>query len=106
MKYRDLYPANWQQLASTCKEQAGWCCEHCGLPHGTQVIDEETGVVSTVVLAASHLDHDPWNPAPRLAALCRSCHARYDYSYEQRQRWLELEQVRHQMLIQSWLSQP
>ncbi len=51
-------------------------------------------------LAAAHLDHDPWNPHPRLAALCPSCHARYDYSWRERQRWLELEILRHQLWLQ------
>lgn len=99
MKHRYLYPDDWEQRAFACKEQAGWCCQLCGLAHGTQVIDEETGEVKTVVLAAAHLDHDPWNADARLAALCRSCHARYDWSWHERQRWLELEHVRHQMLI-------
>jgi hypothetical protein len=31
-----------------------------------------------VALAACHLDHDPANPAPRLAAYCQACHLRYD----------------------------
>jgi hypothetical protein len=53
-----------------------------------------------VHLAAAHLDHDPWNPYPRLAALCPACHARYDYSWQQRQRWGALEQLRHMLLLQ------
>jgi hypothetical protein len=61
--------------------------------------------VYTVYLAAAHLDHDPWNPAPRLAALCPSCHGRYDYSWEQRQRWLELEVLRHHLAIERRLDQ-
>ena len=53
--------------------------------------------------AAAHLDHDPWNPQPRLAALCPSCHARYDFSWQERQRWLELEQLRHRLWVHARL---
>ncbi len=103
MKYRSLYPANWDEVARACKERAGWCCELCGIAQGTQVVSERTGVVYEVKLAAAHLDHDPWNADARLAALCPSCHARYDYSWHERQRWLELEVMRHQMLVNAYL---
>lgn len=102
MKQRWRYPANWEQLAWECKERAGWCCEHCGIAHGETAISERTGVVYTVYLAAAHLDHDPWNPSPRLAALCPSCHGAYDFSWEQRQRWLQLEQLRHGLSVQRY----
>jgi hypothetical protein len=104
MKYRWLYPTNWDELAWECKQRAGWCCEFCGIAHGTEVVSERTGVVYTVHLAAAHLDHDPWNPEPRLAALCPSCHGRYDYSWQERQRWLELEQLRHRLWVDAYVS--
>lgn len=103
MKHRWLYPTNWDEVARACKEHAGWRCEFCGIAQGTEVVSERTGVVYTIYLAAAHLDHDPWNPEPRLAALCPSCHARYDYSWQERQRRLELEQVRHRVLINAWM---
>ncbi|GCE05762.1 hypothetical protein KDAU_30910 [Dictyobacter aurantiacus] len=96
-----MYPDNWDELALACKERAGWCCEHCGIAHGSLAVSERTGVVYTVILAAAHLDHDPWNPDPRLAALCPSCHGRYDYSWQERQRWLELEHIRHRLWIEA-----
>lgn len=99
MKYRRLYPAAWEEMAWACKERAGWCCQGCGVAQGTDVVSERTGVVYTVHLAAAHLDHDPWNPEARLAALCPSCHARYDASWQERQRWLELEVLRHRLLL-------
>ncbi len=100
MKHRWLYPDNWDELAWECKERAGWRCEHCGIAHGAEAVSERTGVVYRVWLAAAHLDHDPWNPHPRLAALCPACHARYDYSWGERQRWLELEVLRHRLWIE------
>ena len=103
IKYRWLYPAKWEQLARACKERAGWCCEHCGIVHGVLTVSERTGVVYTVYLAAAHLDHDPWNPSPRLAALCQRCHGRYDWSWQERQRRLALEQLRHSILVNQYV---
>jgi hypothetical protein len=105
MKWRRLYPPNWEELAYACKEAAGWCCEHCGVAHGSERVSERTGVVYVVYLAAAHLDHDPWNPFPRLAALCQSCHMSYDWSYEERQRWLELEVLRHKLWVERYLAE-
>lgn len=99
MKYRELYPPNWDELAWECKERAGWQCEHCGVPHRTPAISR-AGEPYIIYLAAAHLDHDPWNFFPRLACLCPSCHGRYDWSWWERQRWLELEVLRHQLWIQ------
>jgi|SRR5579875_2289068 hypothetical protein len=100
MKYRSLYPANWYALAQACKERAGWRCEFCGVPQGAQAISRRTGVVYPVYLAAAHVDHDPWNPMPRLVALCPSCHGRYDWSWRQRERRAALEAYRHALLVQ------
>jgi hypothetical protein len=100
LKHRWLYPPTWDQLALECKERAGWCCEHCGVAHRSQAVSRRTGVVYIVYLAAAHLDHDPWNFFPRLAALCPTCHGRYDWSWRERQRWLELEVLRHRLWIQ------
>lgn len=102
MKWRWAYPANWDKLARACKERAGWCCETCGIIQGAPVVARRTGVVYHVALAAAHLDHDPWNPRPRLRALCPSCHARYDYSHREQERWLALERKRHQWLVRHW----
>jgi hypothetical protein len=105
MKHRSLYPTNWDELASACKEAAGWCCQFCGIAQGTQVVSQYTGVVYPIRLGAAHLDHDPWNPTPRLAALCQSCHMRYDYSWQERQRWLALEEYRHHVMVNGYLAQ-
>jgi hypothetical protein len=102
MKHRRLYPKDWDEMARACKDKAGWRCEHCGIAHGTRAVSKRTGVVYVVRLGAAHLDHDPWNPRPRLAALCPACHARYDYSQEERQRWLELERLRHRLYIKAY----
>lgn len=102
MKWRWAYPKDWNRLAWECKERACWRCEHCGVAHRAQIINPDTGEVKRAILCAAHLDHDIWNPHPRLRALCQFCHARYDYSQRERGRWLALERQRHQWLIRRW----
>src|SRR3954453_2500413 len=44
-----------------------------------------------VVLACSHLDHDPTNNRPsNLKAFCQRCHMLHDRPEHQRRRWLTL----------------
>ena len=57
------YPDNWKDLATACKQRAGWRCEECG---------------STERLGAAHVNHDPENPNPELRCLCWTCHSMYD----------------------------
>jgi hypothetical protein len=104
MKYRELYPDDWEERAYQLKEAVGWQCQWCGIAHRAQAISQRTGQVYTVYLAAVHLDHDPWNPNARLAVLCPSCHMSYDYSRAEQQRWLELEIYRHQVLVNAYLA--
>lgn len=74
---RERYPSNWGEMARECKEKARWQCEGCKVLHGAMRMSIK-GEMYRVVLAAAHLDHDPENPSPRLAALCQRCHLRYD----------------------------
>lgn len=58
------YPLDWNDIAKSTKDAAGWCCVRCGVPH-------QKGHVLTV----HHLDMDPSNCAWwNLAALCQQCH--------------------------------
>ncbi len=104
MKYPWLYPVNWSELAFACKERAGWRCERCGVAQGTAAISR-AGQPYTIYLAAAHLDHDPWNPNPRLMAMCPSCHGRYDWEDYERKQWLELEILRHRLWVQAYYAQ-
>ncbi len=74
---RKHYPANWSDLAQAAKEAAGWRCARCGQQQGALAIGRNNQLYR-IVLAACHLDHDPANPAPRLAVYCQACHLRYD----------------------------
>ncbi len=74
---RAHYPSQWPHLAHAAKEAAGWRCAACGAMHGSIAISKRNRLYR-VALAACHLDHDPANPAPRLAVYCQECHLRYD----------------------------
>jgi hypothetical protein len=61
-----IYPDNWNEIAKSVKDAAGWKCIRCGHRHAP-----EDGYCLTV----HHLDMDPsnnrwWN----LLALCQKCH--------------------------------
>jgi heterodisulfide reductase subunit B len=86
---RSLYPATWGRLALECKEAAGWKCEHCGLQcirPGEATAHLSRSERAKRTLTAAHLDHDPQNQRPRLAALCSACHLRYDAPEKARKR--------------------
>jgi 5-methylcytosine-specific restriction endonuclease McrA len=63
------YPPNWDEIAAQVKEEAGWCCEHCGHPD-----DLESGHVLTV----HHLDGNKSNcERTNLVAHCQRCHLHF-----------------------------
>src|SRR2546421_9099374 len=95
---RKRYPKNWELLAWLCKERAGWKCEHCHITHGSKRKSKRTGKRYTVYLHAAHRDHDVGNPCPILICLCPTCHGRYDYQYRMRQKRLNHERLKHQLL--------
>lgn len=60
------YPPNWDEIATTIKNQAGWRCEHCAHPHD---------IAAGYMLTVHHLDMNPANCAyENLVALCQRCH--------------------------------
>ncbi len=96
------YPKNWKQISLKVRTRADWKCEWCGVqcrrpgePHTTHKI----------TLTVAHLDHDPWNPDARLAALCAPCHCRYDLKEIPRKRRIWAERAGQTNLL-SLLEQP
>ena len=62
---RHRYGDDWPEIAKAVKDDAEWCCEACGHPHGP----------SPYVLTVDHLDGVPEHMEPaNLMALCQSCH--------------------------------
>ncbi|MBD1876945.1 HNH endonuclease [Nodosilinea sp. FACHB-131] len=88
------YPANWDAIARSVKEQANWCCQECG--RQCQCPDESLEQLRSRIgkakprqylLTVAHLDQTPANcTQDNLKALCTVCHLRYDRQFRARQR--------------------
>jgi len=70
---RSHYPKDWKQQQRTCRDQSEYLCARCGIEHGAWSIGKD-GEWQKIWLNTHHLDHDIWNPHPRLIALCPMCH--------------------------------
>lgn len=75
----DLYPDNWEEIATACKDRAGWKCEQCGWIHRAVRIGKKYGKPYNDYLAVAHINHDPSdNREENLKALCQRCHLQHD----------------------------
>jgi len=90
---RQLYPAEWDDIARQVKREAGWHCENCQRPCllpnedwldficrlGWTVADARSARPGQYKLTVAHLDHIPQNSTrSNLRAWCAPCHCRYD----------------------------
>jgi len=67
----ETYPENWQEMAKQVKEDFGWCCACCQVPHASQ------GEGS--ILTVHHIDENRNNNSKgNLLALCFACHVKID----------------------------
>ncbi len=109
---RTRYPANWDEIAISIKERAGWKCEQCGVEHDTVILRDKANYndwhyatdgemedggkhLVHVVLTVHHkgVDYpdggkgDPEdkmdNRPENLAALCQRCHLIADLATHQ-----------------------
>lgn len=80
------YPDGWKKISLTIRRVAGNRCEFCGVPNGAPLPSGRSG---KVVLTVAHLGipyankpgdkHDKHDVRrENLAALCQSCHLKYD----------------------------
>ena|SRR5882762_6574599 len=67
------YHPNFKWRGPLCLKRSKGFCEFCHIQNG---IKRKNG--SVVMLSACHLDHNPLHPRARLAALCQSCHNKWD----------------------------
>lgn len=108
---RARYPATWDAIALAVKQDAKWCCEHCGKPcrqpkesvqqlaerlansaWHSQLWDGEVLKPKRFVLTVAHLDQDPSNcDRANLQALCAVCHLKYDRRFRAKQQQLKAE---------------
>ena len=86
MNRRKSYPKNWPQISFAVRKAANWKCQYCGISQGASRYSRRTGAEYIIYLHCAHLDHDPGNPAPRLACLCPTCHGKYDFQTRIRKR--------------------
>ena len=119
---RSLYPGNWEEIALSVKEDAGWHCEECGRPcrkpgeeiqdhyarlkkanqidwireYWSQWIDNGVAYKPTrFVLTVAHLNHKPEDCSRgNLKALCSVCHLEYDNSTSSRFRKRQIKAER------------
>lgn len=102
---KSKYPPNWKSVSLQIREDAGWCCEWCGVPNGIHIIrkePEEYRIITIgetakvvpyqdwlelpegpgrtrIILTVAHLDRDTTNnERNNLAALCQRCHLNHD----------------------------
>jgi hypothetical protein len=81
---RELYPADWEQIALAVKTAARWKCQVCG----KQCYGPRQPCLSRkYVLTVAHLDHTPANcDLSNLKAMCAPCHMQYDHARKVRER--------------------
>ena len=73
---RAIYPKNWNEIAFSVKDNAGWICEKCGKQcrKPGEPFDTHKRTLTT-----AHLDHNPQNcNKDNFKAYCAPCHLRYD----------------------------
>jgi len=81
---RTKYPANWDEIATEIKEQAGWKCEQCGLQCRFPGAEFDT---HKRTLTVAHINHVEMDCRPEnLVALCPRCHLAYDETRKVMQR--------------------
>ena len=109
---RKRYPFNWDEIARSIKERAGWKCEECGVEHDTYIIRDKANYSNWryasdpemedrpknlvhIVLTVHHKGIEYPNSAKgdpedkmdnrpeNLAALCQRCHLIADLATHQ-----------------------
>lgn len=81
---RELYPANWDDIARRIKEQAGWKCEQCRLQCRLPGEKFDTHRRTLTVAHINHVEMDCRDE--NLVALCPRCHLAYDQTRKVMQR--------------------
>ena len=73
---RSLYPDDWERIALSVKEKAGWKCQQCGKQCRRPGEPFDT---HRRTLTVAHMNHIPQDVRPEnLKALCAVCHLKYD----------------------------
>lgn len=81
---RSKYPPNWDEIATSVKDAAGWRCEICGKQCRRPGDPFDTHKRTLTVAHINHVEGDcrPEN----LSAACAPCHLKYDHIRRRMQR--------------------
>jgi 5-methylcytosine-specific restriction endonuclease McrA len=74
---KEEYHSNYARRSLSRKKKVKYTCENCGAKQGENRISEQ-GRPYKIVVAAAHVNHDPWNARAELVILCQVCHLRHD----------------------------
>lgn len=72
---RELYPADWDEIARAIKDAAAWQCQGCGQQCRRPGEPFDT---HRRTLTVAHFDHEPSAEVVFVVALCAPCHLRHD----------------------------
>src|SRR5690242_6288938 len=102
---KSRYPADWDQISLSRRQQAGWRCEWCGAEQGKP--HPITG--KRVVLTVHHCGvdkpdgtpgdrHDKMDVRPEnLAALCQRCHWNADFDIHLKKAQAAIREKKYQI---------
>lgn len=90
---RSKYPADWDAIAASVKDAAGWKCEVCGKQCRRPDEPFDTHKRTLTVAHINHVESDC--RAENLVAACAPCHLRYDH---ERKRWQRAARKRVQRM--------
>lgn len=93
---RELYPVDWEAIATAVKGAADWTCQQCGRQcrRPDELFDSHVRTLTVAHLYPA--DHAPDAPVVCVAALCAPCHLRLDAPRKARQR---IERRWHQLAL-------
>jgi hypothetical protein len=81
---RELYPDDWEEIATRIKDAADWKCQECGVQCYRP---GERNDNRRFTLTVAHLNHEPADCRPEnLKALCSVCHLQYDAKHRKQER--------------------
>lgn len=75
---RDLYPPDWDAIATDIKDACDWTCQQCGRQCRRPGEPFDTQARTLTVAHLEPEDHDPSAPVVFVAALCPACHLASD----------------------------
>src|SRR2546421_5950834 len=81
----ECYPPRWRELRRIKLQQAGHCCQECGVKHLSIRQNSKTGENYLVYLSIAHKkQYQTWMKDAETMVLCQRCHRRYDRQFRRK----------------------